>query len=129
MCNPDCKRFEECSAPLCPMDKVSLEHGIFFSDEEICRLKEFQSLRWVKRQKAIVRKGISNEGYFSILMLNSRRQIRKGTEGINPDQSLEKALVAERVWAGENEPLTTRGRKIKSPQLRVGKYPNGKTGI
>jgi len=31
-----CRSFSACSAPLCPLDRPSLEHGSWFSDEETC---------------------------------------------------------------------------------------------
>ena len=108
-----CRRFEGCEAVLCPTENNP--GSIWYSDEEICKLKKYQTLRWIRRQKAVVRKGIPPDTYFNVLMLNSTRQIRKGTEGINPDLPLEKAHEAESVWVGENKDLIVREQRNKKP--------------
>lgn len=42
MSNDNCKKFESCEAPLCPMDERSLKHGIWYPDEDICNLRIFR---------------------------------------------------------------------------------------
>jgi len=99
MTTKDCRHFETCSASLCPLDKQSLEYGIFYPDEEICKLKKFQTLPWVKKQKRIVKVGLPNDRYFTVEMMMAMTQVRSGMEGVDPDQPLAKAKEAERNWA------------------------------
>ncbi len=32
-----CRHFEECNAPICPIDEESIKSAIWYPDEEICR--------------------------------------------------------------------------------------------
>lgn len=94
-----CPNFEKgCSAPLCPLDEGSREHGIWYPDEEICSRKDFQSLDWIRKQKAIVKAKSPFDKYFTPAMIQAISQVRKGILGINPDQPLEKARETERKW-------------------------------
>lgn len=108
----NCTKSSDCSAPLCPLQKISLTHGIWYPDEEICGVRKQQSLGWIKKQKLIVKAVSSNDKYFTVEMLKSARQIRKGIEGIDPDQTLSQAAADEEAWiklkdkrvvAGENK--------------------------
>jgi hypothetical protein len=95
----DCQKYEECSAPICPLDN-SVKCGVWYADEDICQLRRFQRLPWVIKQKLVAKAGASNEKYFTMEMLLAKRQIRKGIEGIDPDQPLEMAKRAEKKWMG-----------------------------
>jgi hypothetical protein len=96
----DCPRFEGCNATLCPLAD-NLRHLIWYPDEDICTAKRFQTLPSVEKQKAIAKINAPNDRYFSVEMLGAVRQVRKGIEGISPDQSLEQAKKAERKWIME----------------------------
>lgn len=100
----ECKLFDKgCAAPLCPMDDTAHNSGIWYADEEICKVKAFQTLDWIKKQKAIIRVKASEDKYFTVEMLEAIKQVRKGLEGISPDQPLEQAKQAERKWIIEKE--------------------------
>lgn len=98
MNNINCPRFEDCSAPICPLQQNTIYGGIWYPDEDICTAKKFQTLPWVKKQKAIAKINAPNDRYFTVEMLEAVRQVRKGIEGINPDQPLEQARKAEKKW-------------------------------
>ena len=97
-----CKYFNRCSAPLCPLDGGSLGGGIWYPDEEICHLKEFQGLRWVQNQKRLqkmARKGlVSVEGYFTAEMLDNEIIFRKGMRGLDPDRPLDEEREQLERW-------------------------------
>lgn len=103
----DCPRFEDCSAPLCPLAE-NLELSIWYSNEHLCSRKVFQNLGWIKRQKAIVKVRAPEDRYFTVEMLEAIKQVRKGIDGISPDQPLEQARKAEAKWTMEKR----RGRAI-----------------
>ena len=89
-----CRLFEECEAPLCPLEENSIKHGIWYPDEEICRAKKFQSLKWIKRQKRIAKLGLTiDSGLFTARMLESLRRVSKGIKGANPDN-----IDSEQKW-------------------------------
>lgn len=90
----NCKNFEGCDAPLCPMDENSLKHCIWYPNEDICKLRKFQTLDWVKKQKLIAKKHGSVDGFFSINMLQAIKKVSKGISGANPDNG----MSAEQQW-------------------------------
>jgi len=94
----NCPKFEDCSAPLCPLDETSIKNGIFYPDEEICQRRDFQTLDWIQKQKAIVRARAPNDKFFNIPMLEAITRVQKGITGIDPNQALDKAKQAERNW-------------------------------
>lgn len=49
----NCKRFNKCSAPLCPLDE-NLDERYWYSDESVCASQEHGDRRWIKKQKQIV---------------------------------------------------------------------------
>lgn len=94
-----CRRFDYCSAALCPLDSEHLKVGIWYPDEEICRLKKISD--WVRRQKKIKNKAKDVDKYFTYEMLKHDCIIGKGMKGLDPDIPEEKQL---RVWY-EKHPL------------------------
>ena len=81
-----CKYKDKCSAPLCPLEKESLT-GIWYPDEEICKLREQQLKNdWIKTQKKIVKKTTNPNFYFNLKMLNQNCVIKKGIKGISPNK-------------------------------------------
>lgn len=103
MNNINCPKFEDCSAPICPLQQNTIDGNIWYPDEDICIAKRFQTLPWIKKQKAIAKINAPNDRYFTMEMLEAVRQVRKGIEGINPDQPLEQARAAERTWIKEKK--------------------------
>lgn len=92
MTSPQCKRYETCNAPLCPLDEQSLKHSIWYPDEEICRAKAFGALPWIKAQRKIAKRASRMDRYFTLQMLERNCIIRKGIEGLDPDQAEEYQL-------------------------------------
>ncbi|MFC1974381.1 hypothetical protein ACFLU2_03410 [Chloroflexota bacterium] len=88
----ECKRFEECSAQLCPMDNN--DDHLWYPGEEICPLRRFASLDWVRKQKLIVKRCGSMYGFFNVKMLQAIRKVSKGLIGADPD----KGIIAEKRW-------------------------------
>lgn len=79
----DCKRFDFCSAPICPMRDVA--NDTWYPDEEICRLREFTVLPWIRNQRKLAKKA-KVSFYFTPGMLQQNCKIKKGIKGINPDK-------------------------------------------
>ncbi|MBW1711517.1 MAG: hypothetical protein JRJ73_16950 [Deltaproteobacteria bacterium] len=89
MTNTECKRYDTCNAPLCPFDDQSLKHGIWYPDEEICGMRTHATLPWIQNQKKLVKKTGRADRYFNHQMLERNCIIRKGIEGLDPDQAEE----------------------------------------
>ena len=81
-----CKLWEGCDAPLCPLAELSMELGVWYPDEAICRKRKGPD--WVKVQKRIVKAGAAEDKYFTVEMLQTIKQVRKGIKGIDPDRRL-----------------------------------------
>lgn len=114
----NCPNFENCSAAICPLDPTNLDDAIYYPDEEICKRRDFQRADWIRKQKAVVKVGAAADRYWTVDMLRAAKQVRKGIEGINPDQPLDEARKAEQRWIVEKKG----GRVIakqnqKSPQV------------
>lgn len=88
----DCKYFDECSAPLCPLDEDSLKNGIWYPDEEICRKRGCKKIKFVQNQTKISKRCEDVSKYFTYEMLNSLQVVRKGIVGLDPDKDEEKQL-------------------------------------
>jgi len=95
-----CKKYENCSAPLCPLEKKTIKNGIWYPDEEICGARDQQTVEWIKKQKLVAKADACLDKYFTADMLKAAKQIRKGIEGIDPDQPLDKAYKEEEKWVG-----------------------------
>lgn len=78
-----CKRFDGCSAPICPLYEFG---GIWYPDEEVCKLAEFNCELWLKQQKKIAKKARNKDFYFVYEMLNHNYVVTVATEGIDPDK-------------------------------------------
>ena len=86
MTSENCLHYEECAAPLCPMDNESFEFSIWYPEEEICTLKKFQANQFIKTQKKIKLKNTTDNNYFfTYEMLDRNITIRDNTIGIEPD--------------------------------------------
>jgi hypothetical protein len=85
MTAPECKKYDTCNAPLCPMDAQSLAHGIWYPDEEICGMRTHTSLSWIKNQKKLLKRSGTADRYFTLQMLERNCIIRRGIEGLDPN--------------------------------------------
>ena len=100
-----CGLFENCLAPLCPLDKNSLK-GIWYSDEEICRSRTHGNLTWIRAQRKIAR--VKAEGYFTLEMLADIRTARRGLTGLDPNEEEQTQL---RRWLDLHARKRTDGRE------------------
>ena len=108
----DCKYFNTCSAPICPL--YSNPNPIWYPDEEICRAKaHHNNAIWVQSQKKITKKARRTDLYFSYNMLNKDVIIRAGIEGVDPDANNPDAEVKK--WL-RNHPERTQQQKQKAQQ-------------
>lgn len=57
----DCPKWEDCSAPLCPLQQNRVDAGIFYPDEEICKRRDFQNLGWIRQALRDFAKGVKDK--------------------------------------------------------------------
>jgi hypothetical protein len=99
----NCKYFDSCSAPMCPKD-AGVQKTVWFSDEHVCRLHDVPE--WVRQQRKIVKKGVSEtSGCFTLPMLERRCIIGKRIAGIDPDGTEAEREVAEKNWLDKHPPI------------------------
>lgn len=110
----ECNLFETCSAPLCPMDNN--EQYIWYPDEDICSLRQFASVNWVRKQKLIAKKHGSVNGFFSVKMLQVIKKVSKGITGANPDSGID----AVKQWFRDRG-LSKSRRKSPMPSAKRGR--------
>jgi hypothetical protein len=106
----DCQWYKKCNAPLCPYDQKTLEYGVFYPDEEICRLRDCPD--WVITQKVVRRVKARNDMYFTYEMLKAIDTVRRGIRGISPGLPSQERKQAEQAWIN---------RHTKSPVFEA--YP------
>ena len=80
-----CSMYEGCSAPICPMDKQSLELAIWMPDEPICG-KRGLKVKWLRIQKRIARKAKDTSRYFSLADFQVKRV--QNPKGHNPQKEV-----------------------------------------
>ena len=103
-----CRYFNSCSAPLCPKDEKSLEHGSWFPGEETCRLSPMPE--FVKRQRKITRKISFEAGCFTYRMLQQKCRVSSGMKGVYPDKGMPHELEAD--WLKKHPPLEVSEKQI-----------------
>jgi len=75
-----CVFFEHCSAPLCPLDKVSMKKGVWYSEEAICRKRAVPI--WARKQKELRKHPPRNGAGFSVSGLLQAKIDRKHPKSI-----------------------------------------------
>ena len=105
-----CPFFNSCNAPICPLDE-NKGKVIWYSDEAICKNRDFSDLEYIKTQKKIakVNKKHSVKGYFTFKMLNRKIIVRSGIQGINDDIPIESLSLSEENWSRRHKPISKEG--------------------
>jgi len=81
----NCRQWDKCSAPLCPLDDNKV-HIIWYPDEEICHSRTHrQGLKWIENQRKVRKKAKSTDTYFTLEMLDRDFIVKAGITGIDPD--------------------------------------------
>jgi hypothetical protein len=93
------------------------EQYIWYPDEDICSLRRFASVDWVRKQKLIVKKHGSVDGFFTARMLQVIKKVSKGITGANPDSGID----AEKRWFRDRGLPKSRGKSAMPSAKRGGK--------
>jgi len=112
-----CSHYENCGSPLCPLDSDSLEYGVWYPGEEICRATEFRNLHWLKVQRRIARVRQDGDDYFTAKMLEAVASVHRGIKGIDPSRGLQRAREGEKRWAARRSQIpffAILGRQMKA---------------
>jgi hypothetical protein len=112
----DCPRWDSCSANICPLDLI--DNAAWFPDEEICAVRNFSTLPWVKRQRKIARKVRNKDYFFTMDMLNQDCIITAATEGLDPDADFANTETLIKRWL-EKHPEKKAKTKDQLDLLRI----------
>lgn len=112
MTNENCTMYEDCEAPLCPAQPGSIEHGLWYTDEAICRARRFQRLPWIRKLKRIAKLGLAvDDGFFTMGMLEAIQAITKSLKGADPDD-----WDSEQKWLKQRKQERARGSQKRGGQ-------------
>ena len=118
MTDKNCKFYESCSAPLCPilLDKRNSNY-IWYPDEEICR-KRKGAPDWVKQQRKIAKKAKPENccRYFTLEMLKVHFRVTKNVLGLDPNMDLKKEKRQLKTWHKNHK--GTSKMKLSEEQLK-----------
>jgi len=105
----ECPYFDSCNAPICPLDE-NKGKAIWYSDEAICKNRDFSDLEYIKTQKKIakVNKTHSVKGYFTLKMLDQKIIVRSGIQGINEETPIDSSILEEN-WLKRHKPISKEG--------------------
>lgn len=117
MKSEDCKRFDECSAPICPLNDGSLNNGTWYPEENVCMLQVFCHKPWIRNQKKIARKVRNKDLYFTLEMLSRNCVITLATEGLDPDHDISEMREDEVRWLKQH-PEKPKLSEAKKKELR-----------
>jgi len=117
-----CEYYQVCNAPLCPMCKNSLSYCVWYADEDICSLRKFSKLLWIKNQRKIKKFIIESDGYFIVDMLDRKFRITKALKGIDSDKGREAGEETNR-WFKKHPLLKAKKVTTRSLEaLKMGRY-------
>ena len=115
-----CTHFDECSAPICPIDSESIKNCAWFPDEDVCQLIVGVP-DWIRRQRRIAKKGYGVErGCFTVRMLE--RKCRLPGNGVNPNDGEPHELEDE--WI-KNHPVLVISESQRAAGAKVGALTHG----
>lgn len=117
MKSEDCKRFESCRAPICPLDEDSFKCGIWYSGEDVCMLQGFCKLNLIQNQKKIRRRTRVSESFYTIRMLQRNSIVSKGISGLDPDHEITDMEKDEAKWMKEHPEKHTIS-EVRKEELR-----------
>jgi len=100
------------------LQQNTLERGVWYADEGICRARRLQTLPWLKKQKRIAKLGLTvDDGFFTVMMLDSIRVVTKHLKGADPDD-----FASEQKWlkhrAEKREMASQKERNPKASEAK-----------
>jgi hypothetical protein len=131
MTKDECKWFETCSAPLCPLDADSLVRCTWFPDEEVCKLADHRMTTLAVRQRKISKATgkDANRGCFTAKMILHPCTIKSGVRGLDPESPI--TTTREMGWirarAGNRELSGEEKEKRRQSVLKMRGADTGRT--
>jgi hypothetical protein len=104
-----CPGFENCKAPICPLDN-SFQSAVWYVNEDICMAHAFRREKWRIAQRKIIRLNAKYpnypvDGYFALAALKESTIVRRGIKGRNSDTCIQFPQVSS--------PKTSQGKDFQ----------------
>jgi len=115
-----CRHFEMCSSPMCPLDMKELDTSVWFPDEDICIVNE--PPHWVERQEKFRDRTKDKGTCYTFNMLKWKCMIKKNINGIDPEDTIPKLKKSEREWMKNHKlkkPLSVKERGERCRRLET----------
>jgi len=109
-----CKSFDNCSAPMCPLDE-NVGNYIWYPKENICSNPLHNKNDWIKNQRKYEKRSI--EGYYTLDMLKRSCMITLGTKGLNPDKLVSEEKEQLKKWF-KNHPIKRESTEEEKQEKR-----------
>ena len=89
----DCKSYEGCNAPVCPLDN-SFISAVWYPDEDICPARQYRREKWRINQRKIAKVHLARkvDGCFTVKALSGIKRVAGGLSGINPEAGVNLAM-------------------------------------
>ena len=116
----DCKHYEQCEAPLCPMQtREENKKRVWFPDDPICKKGKYPPF-WVKQQKRIRNKIklLNSDSFFTLDMLETPFFVNNDVKGIYPIPGFCMTLLKKYWFTATDVPFRKRSRKSISLMRR-----------
>ena len=123
---PSCSLYENCNAPICPLDQTSLK-GTWYPKEEICHSRTQGNLPWIRAQRKIATSGAPADRYFNLLMLERNCIIKKGIAGLDPNEA---DITQFKKWLADHpvkKEMSEEEKKARSAHLKKFQFQDADT--
>jgi hypothetical protein len=106
------------------MDEESLEHGLWYPDEDICNNQRdgFTSLKWVARQRKIARRVKDASRFFTYKILCRNCVITQTMKGLDPDRPCTDREKDEQKWLKEHPQIVVTEAMRERSQKAAGSF-------
>ena len=123
----ECPYFDSCNAPICPLDE-NKGKAIWYSDEAICKNRDFSDLEYIKTQKKIskLNKKYAVNGFFTLKMLDRPLFVRVGLEGLNEESDSKRLRKQEQNWILRHKGISI---ELKTEMIEKLKGKNKNEGL
>ena len=115
----ECRHYDYCSAPLCPLEREGLFQRTWYIHEEICIVNE--PPYWVERQEKLRKRTKNKTTCYTFAMIKHKCMIKFGINGIQPSMNtMSQQNKLDKEWIKNHKlkkPLSIAEREIRIKRL------------
>jgi len=123
----ECPYFDSCNAHICPLDE-NKEKALWYSDEAICKNRDFSDLEFIKTQKKVskLNKKYAVCGSFTLKMLDRSLIVKRGLEGLNEESNSNRLSKYKQNWILRHKGISI---ELKTEMIEKLKGKNKNEGL